>query len=189
MSLAGFARLLKSFRFRVFTDLSCKAELVKCNEISGDLGLKRRYATYRSGNSFSHFPMQIMGIVEPSNLTFKYGMLSASNTSGTADQFEENILMLHNWVQNGAKETDKLDSVVIVLYHDDGKTAAAAWQLKNVWPVSYKGPALNAQESKIAFEEIEVCYEDIERIPVSVQQHQITSRATTTSVGSPPSVG
>lgn len=147
------ARLLKNFRFRVFTDSTLQKEFVACSEISGGFESKYSYATYRPGNAPTSYPLQIICGASPSNITFKYGMTSSEN------------MQLCNWVlSTTTSESFRYDKLTVVLYKDDGKTPGAKWEIKNAYPVSCKGPNLNANVAEIAFEEIEICHEGFQRI-------------------------
>lgn len=164
----GNARLLKNFRFAVFKDSTLTDQLIACSEISGGFEIKNNYATYRPGNAPNAWPMQIFCNSSPSNITFKYGMASTEN------------LKLSNWVSKATSVNgdtkDRMSAtaeiilnfnlLTVVLYKDDGKSIGAKWEIINAYPVSCKGPTLNANNAELAFEEIEICHEGIRRVEV-----------------------
>lgn len=148
----GNARLLKNFRFMVFRDPTLKKQLMACSEISGGFEIKNNYATYRPGNAPTAWPMQVVCGASASSLTFKYGMTSTENVE------------LSEWVLSATTtKISRFDWLMVALFRDDGKLGAM-WEIINAYPVSCKGPILNANTSEIAFEEIEVCHEGVQRV-------------------------
>jgi phage tail-like protein len=59
-----------------------------------------------------------------------------------------------------ARSRDRRNAVVVLL--DDGREPVLRWRLRNAWPAKYAGPALNAKNSEVAIETLELVHEGLE---------------------------
>ena len=76
-------------------------------------------------------------------------------------------LSFYEWVagiSNGTKAAaeDRVQDITIYL-QDDAHNDIASWTLVNAWPCKYTGPDFNASSSEIAFESVELAFEEMRR--------------------------
>lgn len=125
---------------------------------------------FRQGNSPSLAPVKVPGLVHHGNITLKYGYI-------VDDSFRK-------WVakcvssQRGIVNTEKgfrqdvrielLDTGAVTAMPNEVKQSAAAasatanvWVFKDAWVTKYNGPDMNAMNSEIAVESIELAYESM----------------------------
>jgi len=67
---------------------------------------------------------------------------------------------LYDWRRAIVAGKDDRRPVTIQLLDGPGGTVAGSWQLVGAWPSRWSGPALNALESGIAYEELELTFDD-----------------------------
>jgi phage tail-like protein len=122
---------------------------------------------FRQGNSGSLAPVKIPGLVKHGNLTMKFGMTGSAG-------FREWIWDCVNHQRAGSiRVTDIIIELVSIQTSAPGQppgTASTggsmAWNLKNAWVTKYTGSDLNALQSEVAIETIEVAYEYLDAIPL-----------------------
>jgi phage tail-like protein len=68
---------------------------------------------------------------------------------------------LYDWRRAIVAGKDDRRSVTIQLLDGPGGEVAGSWQLVAAWPTRWSGPALNALESGIAYEELELTFDDV----------------------------
>jgi phage tail-like protein len=68
---------------------------------------------------------------------------------------------LFDWRRSVVDGQDDRRSVTIQQLEGAGGRVANAWRLVRAWPCRWSGPALNALESGIALEEIELAFDDL----------------------------
>lgn len=108
---------------------------------------------YREGSDPVNSPRKMPGLTKYGNVTLKWGM------SDNMDFFE--------WVKgisDGTKAdaADRVTDVTITL-QDDSHSPIASWTLTNAWPCKYTAPDFNATSSEIAFESVELAFEEMTR--------------------------
>lgn len=108
---------------------------------------------YREGADELNSPRKMPGLTKYGNVTLKWGM--SNNKS------------FYDWVAgitsgDDADEESRLSTVVINLLDDSG-TGVASWTLSNAWPCKYTAPDLNASSSEVAFESVELAFEEMQR--------------------------
>ncbi|MGH2645195.1 MAG: phage tail protein, partial [Chitinophagaceae bacterium] len=79
------------------------------------------------------------------NLVLKRGMLLGSS--------------LVAWVQKGIEQFTFLPKTVIINLMDENASPLASWKFINAYPVAMKISEFKAQESTIAFETFELCFD------------------------------
>ena len=108
---------------------------------------------YREGDEGVNYSRKMNGLTKFGNVTLKWGMTSSIN--------------FYEWVmdvsQGKALGEDRCKDITITLFDDDGTTALAVWNLFGAWPSKYTAPDFNASSSEIAFESVEIVYENMER--------------------------
>lgn len=106
---------------------------------------------YREGNEEPWVRKLPGGLVKAGNVSLKWGITDS--------------LELYEWrkqVEEGNIAEGRKNNMAIVLQDDEGNTAAR-WELKYVWPTKYDAPDLNATNSEIAIETLEIACERITR--------------------------
>ncbi len=68
---------------------------------------------------------------------------------------------LYDWRRSIVAGKNDRRPVTIQLLDGPGGNVAGSWQLVGAWPSRWSGPALNALESGIAYEELELTFDDV----------------------------
>lgn len=118
---------------------------------------------FRQGNSESLSPVKVPGLVKHGNVTMKFGYTLDNEFKG--------------WVSKCvSSQRDGLERADVTIELIDIMTAASptslqtttsgtntnTWILKNAWVTKYVAPDLNAMQSEIAIESVEIAYETLE---------------------------
>ncbi len=117
---------------------------------------------FRQGNSNSLSPIKIPGLVKHGNVTLRFGYTQSSE--------------FKTWIIDCVSEhrTNKAVRKIVTIElidvankgvpqqvtHTAGE-GALCWQLKNAWVAHYTGPELDASNSDVAIESVELAYEEI----------------------------
>ena len=108
---------------------------------------------YREGTEPINSPRKMPGLTKYGNVTLKWGM-------------SENM-SFYEWVTgitDGTKAAAEDRVVDMNIYlQDDAHNDIASWELINAWPSKYTAPDFNASSSEIAFESVEIVYEEMHR--------------------------
>ena len=100
---------------------------------------------YRNGND-EKTPRKFSGIRKFTNITLKRGI------TGDIDFWK--------WLLEGANgKEDKREGTITML--DEDRQPVMTWKFKNGWPCKFTGPGLNAANSEIAMETVEICHEGL----------------------------
>lgn len=113
---------------------------------------------FRQGNAGSLAPVKIPGLVKHSNVTLRFGYTSDS-------QFK-------TWIQECVSEhrgTMPRNNVQIELIDINGGAPSTTsnavgtrvWLLTNAWVAHYTGPELDASNSDVAIESVELAFEEM----------------------------
>ncbi|MDO4531020.1 MAG: phage tail protein [Bacillota bacterium] len=114
---------------------------------------------FRQGNAHSLAPVKIPGLVKHGNVTLKFGY--------TLDS------AFKTWIQECVSEVRgeiPRSSVQIEMIDINGGAPNAAvttitgtrvWVLTNAWVTKYTAPDLNASQSEVAIETVELAYEEL----------------------------
>lgn len=114
-------------------------------EISG-LNATHDVTEYREGAE-DITPRKMPGLVKYENLVCKRGV--------TGD------LIFWNWLLAGIQGTvDRLDGSIMLL--NENREEVMRWNFRRAFPVKYMGPSLNAANSEIAMDTVEICHEGLE---------------------------
>lgn len=114
---------------------------------------------FRQGNANSLAPVKIPGLVKHGNVTLKMGYTldsafktwvqeCVSETRGQMPRYNVQIEMID--INGGAPQT-----VATAI------TGTRVWQLTNAWVTKYTAPDLNALQSEVAIETVEIAYEEL----------------------------
>jgi phage tail-like protein len=69
---------------------------------------------------------------------------------------------LWNWRKSVVQgNVDRRNGAIILL--DDQRTEVVRWNFREGWPCKWQGPALNAKNSEVAIEMLEIAHEGLER--------------------------
>ncbi|MDR2163251.1 MAG: phage tail protein [Clostridiales Family XIII bacterium] len=133
------------------------------SEISG-LDATVDVIEFRQGNSGSLAPTKIPGLVKQGNLSMKFGITASAN-------FRKWIFDCVNHQRVGSIRTDIVIELIDIrtqsptVLQSTANAGPMAWVLKNAWVTKYTGTDLNALQSEVAIETIEVAYEYMDGIP------------------------
>lgn len=114
---------------------------------------------FRQGNANSLAPVKIPGLVKHGNVTLKMGYTldsafktwvqeCVSESRGQMPRYNVQIEMID--INGGAPQ--KVATAV---------TGTRVWQLTNAWVTKYTAPDLNALQSEVAIETVELAYEEL----------------------------
>jgi phage tail-like protein len=114
---------------------------------------------FRQGNANSLAPVKIPGLVKHGNVTLKFGYTldsafktwiteCVSETRGQMPRYNVQIEMID--INGGAPQ-----QVATAI------TGTRVWMLTNAWVTKYNAPDLNALQSEVAIESVELAYEEL----------------------------
>lgn len=114
---------------------------------------------FRQGNSNSLAPVKIPGLVKHGNVTLKFGYTldsafktwiteCVSETRGQMPRYNVQIEMID--INGGAPQ-----QVATAI------TGSRVWMLTHAWVTKYNAPDLNALQSEVAIESVELAYEEL----------------------------
>lgn len=114
---------------------------------------------FRQGNANSLAPVKIPGLVKHGNVTLKFGYTldsafktwiteCVSETRGQMPRYNVQIEMID--INGGAPQ-----QVATAI------TGSRVWILTNAWVTKYNAPDLNALQSEVAIESVELAYEEL----------------------------
>lgn len=114
---------------------------------------------FRQGNANSLAPVKIPGLVKHGNVTLKFGYTldskfkqwiqeCVSEVRGQMPRYNVQIELID--INGGAPQ--QLAQAV---------SGTRVWQLTNAWVCKYQGPDLNATQSEVAIETVELAYEEL----------------------------
>jgi len=127
-----------------------------------------------------------LGFCEVTRLTS--GTDLAAPLADRAHRFETVVLRraltrstdLYDWRRRIMEGTE--DRRDITIHQLEGPTGpiANSWRLVKAWPCRWSGPAFDARESAVAFEELEVAFDDLvwQAGPAKPRAHRTRSRTT-----------
>jgi phage tail-like protein len=120
---------------------------------------------FRQGNSGSLAPVKIPGLVKHGNITMKYGMTLGNDfTQWVRDCTSEQ----RGAIPRASVVIELIDisgSAPNALVSDVTSGGTSCWTLSNAWVTKYSGTDLNAMQSEIAIESVEIAYEEMQSIP------------------------
>jgi len=102
---------------------------------------------YREGSSPVYQPMLMPGQVQSGTVELKRGMMPADNEFFT-------------WINTISLNDVERRDITIKLLNEQHEPVMV-WKLRNAWPVSLRGPSLNASRSEIAIETLELAHEGL----------------------------
>jgi phage tail-like protein len=134
-----------AFRFEVrFDDLPVSG----FSEISG-LALETELQDYAEGGLNTHL-RKFPGRTKQTNLVLKRGVVNRE---------------LWQWYWDLTQGTVRRRSGSIVVKDPSGADDVLTWQFRDAFPVKWQGPELNAGQSAVAVETLELCHEGLELVP------------------------
>lgn len=112
---------------------------------------------FRTGNSVSFSPMKVPGLVKHGNVTLKYGYTSSNEFRNWAGQCVSDTRRM---AMPRQKVTIELLDVTGGLKSENMKgDAAQQYILEDAWVCKYTAPDMNATQSEIAIETLEIAFE------------------------------
>jgi len=115
------------------------------SEISG-LEIEQEAIDYRNGSEDIR-ARKLPGLKKFTNITMKRGI------TGHLDFW--------NWIRTAMKgQVQRADGSIILL--DENRQEVQRWTFTRAWPCKYTGPGLNAANSEVAIETLEVCHESLD---------------------------
>jgi phage tail-like protein len=82
---------------------------------------------------------------------------------------------LYDWRRNVVDGEDDRRVVTIHQLEAPGGTIANSWRLMGAWPRRWSGPAFNAAESSVAYEELELAFDDLTWLEQSPSRPRTTT--------------
>jgi len=139
----------KKFNYKVEIDGITEASF---SEVSG-FDATIDVIEYRDGDEGVNWSRKLNGLTKFANVTLKWGMTSS--------------MAFYEWVTDVSTgkllDESRNKDITISLFDDDGSTVLAVWNLYHAWPSKYVAPDFNASSSEVAFESVEIVYENMER--------------------------
>jgi phage tail-like protein len=123
------------------------------SEISG-LDASMEVEDYAAGGS-NGATLKFPGRVKWANLVMKRGVIARRDLTDTSD--------LWSWVQSFLDGSGKRRDGVIAL-HDEAHDPQLVWGFRRGLPLRWNGPGMNAMQTQIAIEQIEIAHEGLYRI-------------------------
>jgi len=102
---------------------------------------------YRDGTDKTNQPRQVVGLTKYTNLVLKRGVVHSQD--------------LWSWFDGVRQGTIDRRTVVVTLLNEE-RSPVMVWKLRRCLPIKYVGPTLNAGESDVAIEEMELAVEGLE---------------------------
>ncbi len=114
---------------------------------------------FRQGNAHSLAPVKIPGLVKHGNVTLKLGYTldSAFKTwiqecvSETRGEMPRSRVQIEMIDINGGTPNQAVETI----------SGTRVWVLTNAWVTKYTAPDLNASQSEVAIETVEIAYEEL----------------------------
>jgi phage tail-like protein len=113
------------------------------SEVSG-LEAEIEVIEYRNGSDSANTVRKLQGLQKFSNITLKRGF--------TAD------LSIWKWIDNALQGSVMRANISIILL-DEARNPLMRWNFINAWPCKWKVSMLNAKESGVVIEMLEICHE------------------------------
>lgn len=133
-----------SFNFKLVIQGVTEGHFTYCT----GLGVRVQAIKYREGGA-SQIVRRLPGRVEYGDVTLRYGLTTSRD--------------LWQWLDAAAKGTVQRRNVSIVVLGADGVTEGVRFNLIDAWPASWTGAPLDAMGTDVAFEELTLVYEMLER--------------------------
>lgn len=140
---------LKQYNYRVVIN---NIDVAGFSEVSG-FDASVDVIEYREGSEAINSPRKMPGLTKYGNVTLKWGMSES--------------LSFYEWVAgissgDRAATEERVQDITIYL-QDDRHNDTANWTLVNAWPCKYTAPDFNASSSEVAFESVELAFEEMRR--------------------------
>lgn len=133
----------KNFNFLVEIDGISVAGFTECTGLESET----EAIEYREGSEVN-IVRKLPGLTKYANIVLKRGV------TGNKELYDWRKAIIDGQIER------KNGSIVLL---DDRREQVARWNFKQGWPRYMAGPELNAIESKIAIEVLEICHEGFER--------------------------
>jgi phage tail-like protein len=138
-----------TFNFAVEIEVAAMNNTMICNAAFSDcdgLDMTMDVKTIRQGGD-NATQIRLAGPLSYGQLTLKRGMTSTFD--------------LWDWFSATVNDPTIRGTATVVLFAADGQTERMRFLLSRCLPVKLKAPALNAKESAIAIEEMQIAYEQL----------------------------
>ena len=161
---AGLAYPLTKMNFRVSLadDTTSTAAL---NQVTG-IDAQVDVIEFRQGNAHTLSPVKIPGLVKHGNVTLRYGYTKDSNFK---KWIKECVDESRKYSGTGYPRKDVLIELVDImssapqtLVTSVDSSSAQVWKLENAWVAHYTGAELDASNSDVAMESVEIAFETME---------------------------
>jgi phage tail-like protein len=102
---------------------------------------------YRDGTDKTNQPRQVVGLTKYTNLVLRRGVVNSHD--------------LWAWFNGVRQGTIDRRTIVVTLLNEE-RSPVMVWKLRRCLPIKYVGPTLNAGESDVAIEEMELAVEGLD---------------------------
>jgi phage tail-like protein len=134
---------VRAFRFEVLVAGLAKGGFSECSGLSAQTEVKE----YPEGGLNTHL-QTFPGRTSQSRLVLKRGIVDRA---------------LHDWFWDIVAGTIVRRSGSIVVLDERGASPVAEWQFRDAFPAKWTGPDLNASQSSVAVESVELVHLGLER--------------------------
>lgn len=133
----------RGYNFLVEIDGIAQAGFMECSGLESETDI----IDYREGNE-PNTVRQLPGLTVYTNILLRRGMTDSKE--------------LYNW-RKGVIDGDVVRKRGSIILLDDKRKEVVRWSFVEGWPNRWAGPELDALESEVAIEELEICHEGFER--------------------------
>lgn len=134
---------IEAFRFEIRIDNLAAGGFSECT----GLQIETEVMDYPEGGLNTHI-RRFPGRSKQPNLVLKRGIAGR---------------VLHDWYLNLVAGDIQFKNGSILVYDPSGETVEAEWEFESGFPCKWGGPDLNAQQSNVAMESIEICHQGLVR--------------------------
>ena len=135
-------------QFNFLVDLGTGTEGVQAGfQECGPIGMSVDVIEYRNGNHKENEVIKLTGLARVNDVTLRRGLIGS--------------LDLYDWRRRIVEGTEDRRAITIQQLETPAGRVANAWRLERAWPCRWSGPAFNAVESGVAYEELELAFDDL----------------------------
>ncbi len=113
---------------------------------------------FRQGNAGSLAPVKIPGLVKHGNVTLRFGY---TISSAFKTWIQECVSERRGPIPRNMVQIELIDTNMGAPQQTSTAVGTRVWVLSNAWVAHYTGPELDASNSDVAIESVELAYEEL----------------------------